>query len=332
MASAVEMDSPQPSFAIPPLFTSKPVLRDSLHTDTSLLQDETVAEVLPFLDGTDGAKPSDRNAHGVPHLDRERHATFLRRQLGHLPQMFTAADPSRPWFFYWCLSGLAILGEDVAVYRERLVATVGPMQNASTTGGFAGGFGQTSHLATTYATVLSLALVGGVEAFQVVDRRSMWKWLCSLKQPGGGFQMAVGGEEDVRYVIRPHPPFLSLLLVASSSLRVYVFVVSPEERTAPPSLSPSSDCPSTCPPTRLHMRQDTPTSSVVSRNGYIDVSHRTQWLHRTFPTTSCLSLPTGQTYEGGVSAKPGTEAHGAYAFCALGCLSIIDSPHRSVPR
>lgn len=40
----------------------------------------------------------------------------------------------------------------------------------------------------------------------------------------------------------------------------------------------------------------------------------------------------GQTHEGGVSAKPGIEAHGAYAFCALGCLSILDSPHRSIPR
>lgn len=39
-----------------------------------------------------------------------------------------------------------------------------------------------------------------------------------------------------------------------------------------------------------------------------------------------------QTYEGGISAKPSVEAHGAYAFCALGCLSIIDSPHRSIPR
>jgi protein farnesyltransferase subunit beta len=33
-----------------------------------------------------------------------------------------------------------------------------------------------------------------------------------------------------------------------------------------------------------------------------------------------------------VSATPGVEAHGAYAFCALGCLSILDAPHRSIPR
>jgi hypothetical protein len=72
------------------------------------------------------------------------------------------------------------------------------MQND--TGGFGGGGKQTSHLATTYALVLALALVGGEDAFEVIDRRAMWKWLCALKQPDGGFQVSVGGEEDVRYV------------------------------------------------------------------------------------------------------------------------------------
>ncbi|KAL8666985.1 MAG: hypothetical protein Q9202_000907 [Teloschistes flavicans] len=39
-----------------------------------------------------------------------------------------------------------------------------------------------------------------------------------------------------------------------------------------------------------------------------------------------------QTYEGGVSASPQTEAHGAYAFCALACLSILGPPHDIIPR
>lgn len=42
--------------------------------------------------------------------------------------------------------------------------------------------------------------------------------------------------------------------------------------------------------------------------------------------------PQGQTFEGGISAHPGAEAHGAYAFCALGCLAILDSPDRIIPR
>lgn len=33
-----------------------------------------------------------------------------------------------------------------------------------------------------------------------------------------------------------------------------------------------------------------------------------------------------QTYEGGVSGTPGNEAHGAYVFCALGCLCLLGDP------
>ena len=39
-----------------------------------------------------------------------------------------------------------------------------------------------------------------------------------------------------------------------------------------------------------------------------------------------------QTYEGGIAGAPTNEAHGAYAFCALACLSIIDAPHSSIPK
>lgn len=45
-----------------------------------------------------------------------------------------------------------------------------------------------------------------------------------------------------------------------------------------------------------------------------------------------LLTHAGQTYEGGISGKPDAEAHGAYAFCALGCLAILDAPHRIIPR
>jgi protein farnesyltransferase subunit beta len=45
------------------------------------------------------------------------------------------------------------------------------MQNP--TGGFGGGHGQFSHIATSYATVLSLVMVGGEEALELVDRKAM---------------------------------------------------------------------------------------------------------------------------------------------------------------
>ncbi|GFP54537.1 protein farnesyltransferase subunit beta [Trichoderma asperellum] len=265
----------QQGASIPSLFMFPPMIRDALETDSSNVQDDTVDEVLPFLTGKEH---SQLNAHGIPRLDKERHVRFVKKQLGVLPSMYVGADPSRPWIFYWCLNALSLLGEDLEPYRARLIETVRPIQNK--TGGFGGGFGQSSHLATTYAIVLSLALVGGDEAFEVVDRRSMWKWLCQLKQEDGGFQMAVGGEEDVRgaYCASVVISLLKLPLDLSSDSPAYA----------------------------------AGHTSLLSGLG--------EWVRL------C------QTYEGGVSANHGVEAHGAYAFCALGCLSIIDSPHRSIRR
>jgi protein farnesyltransferase subunit beta len=39
-----------------------------------------------------------------------------------------------------------------------------------------------------------------------------------------------------------------------------------------------------------------------------------------------------QSFDGGMSAAPGNEAHGAYAFCGLGCLSIIGSPKETLNK
>lgn len=182
---------------VPYLFTFPPRVKDYLHTETSEKQDDTVRECLPFLQANDPSFVY--NKHGVARLERELHKRFLPEKMGvrgKFPPGFVAADASRPWFLYWNMAGLALLGEDVSSYRDRLVATARSMQND--TGGFGGGFGQTSHLATTYAVILALSLVGGQEAYEVVDRRAMWRWLCSLKQPDGGFQVCLGGEEDIR--------------------------------------------------------------------------------------------------------------------------------------
>lgn len=179
---------------VPDVFTYAPPVRDPLETETSEAQDGVMELCLPFLSGENDDPQT--NEHGIPHIDRERHARFLRKQLGPLPGAFVGADASRPWFLYWCLNALTILGEDVSSYRESLIKTACSMQNE--TGGFGGGNGQASHLATTYAIVLAMALVGGEDLYDVVDRKAMWRWLCSLKQESGGFQMVEGGEVDIR--------------------------------------------------------------------------------------------------------------------------------------
>ena len=55
-----------------------------------------------------------------------------------------------------------------------------------------------SHLATTYAAVHALALIGTKDAYETINRNTLNQFLLSLKQPDGSFRMHVGGEIDVR--------------------------------------------------------------------------------------------------------------------------------------
>lgn len=263
---------------VPTLFTERLAIRDSLITETTKIQDETVEQCLPLLKGVQDGQYGPFNEHGIPALQRDNHISYLCESLEEYPSDWVMLDASRPWMVYWALAGLCILGEDVTKYRARVVNTFKSMQNP--TGGFGGGHGQTSHCASTYAAILSLSLVGGNEAFQLVDRKAMWKWLGNLKQPDGGFRLCDGGEEDVRGA------YCAMVVISLLDL--------------PLALPPDAE---------------------ARRHG-ID----------TFVSGLPEYLSRCQTYEGGISGSPGTEAHGAYAFCALACLSIVGEPDQTIPR
>ncbi|PWW74511.1 terpenoid cyclases/Protein prenyltransferase [Tuber magnatum] len=187
----------------PALFTTPPILHDTLQTPSSKDQISTAEICMKHL-----SNPSDP----FPILSRREHIAFLEGgilgvQNGKLHQAMVALDASRPWIIYWCLQGLASLGVDVGKYRERVISSLRPLQNES--GGFGGGNGQVSHVTASYAAVLALAAVGRGddedgeegEALGIVDRRTMFHWLHEIKDwESGGFRVCVGGEEDVRGV------------------------------------------------------------------------------------------------------------------------------------
>ena len=56
-------------------------------------------------------------------------------------------------------------------FIHRVIQTITPMQNHD--GGFGGGHGQMSHCASSYAAVLSLAMLEESEALELIDRRSL---------------------------------------------------------------------------------------------------------------------------------------------------------------
>ena len=155
-------------FLVPELFTTLPPIKDPLVTATSRSQDETVEHCLPCHAGTTEFG-FDRNPQGIPRLNHEDHVGFLSDNIQNAK--YTAYDALRPWIIYWSLTGLSVLGEDLTQWRDRVLETCTPMQNPS--GGFGGGHGQTSHAAPSYAAVLSLAMVGGREALDYIDRRAL---------------------------------------------------------------------------------------------------------------------------------------------------------------
>lgn len=243
-------------------------------TTTSTAQQKVTSECLPHLLGKE-TQGFALNAHGIPRLRKEQHTAFLRTQLGSLPAPYVVIDASRPWFFYWTMAGLSFLGEDGSDYKDRLIETVRPLQNRG--GGFGGGHGQLSHCACTYATILALACVGGLN---MIDRKAMWHWLGSIKQVDGGFRMAVSAEEDIRGA------YCAMTIL-----------------------------------TLLNLPLDLPPDAPARQAGltsFLDLLG--EWV------SAC------QTYEGGIAGAPTNEAHGAYAFCALACLSIIDAPAKSIPQ
>ncbi|SMQ48536.1 unnamed protein product [Zymoseptoria tritici ST99CH_1A5] len=247
---------------------------EELLTTTTEQQLKTTKECLPLLLGEEFLKLP-LNSHSIPHLNREKHASFLRANVGPLPSGYVLMDASRPWLFYWVMAGLTFLDEDVTEYKQRLIETLRPLQNP--TGGFGGGHGQYSHCAGTYACLLALAAVDGLE---MVDRKAMWHFLGSVKQDDGGFRMAIGAEEDIRGA------YCAMTAI-----------------------------------TLLNLPLELPPDAPARKAGLTSFTDRLgEWVGK------C------QTYEGGIAGAPNNEAHGAYAFCALACLSILDAPHISIPK
>lgn len=76
------------------------------------------------------------------------------------------------------------------------IATVLSCQHP--TGGFGGNVGHLPHLLTTYASVCSLAILGG--GWDQIDRQAMYAFFMRMKREDGGFAVCEGGEVDVRSV------------------------------------------------------------------------------------------------------------------------------------
>ena len=131
-------------------------------------------------------------------FEREGHIQWARRGLFKpLSSGYASLDSARPWLLYWNLHSLDLLDarpnddelELIRLQAERCI---------SLTGGIAGAQHLEAHLASAYAGVSTLMLIGTPASYATLDRQQTYEWLMSLKQPDGSFAMHHGGEIDSR--------------------------------------------------------------------------------------------------------------------------------------
>jgi len=144
-----------------------PFIKDELITTTSTVQDGVADMCKRFMTRTD-FEIEETNSHGITKLQRSKHLKFIKKTLETYPAQFQGMDASRPWILYWALAVLNHLDDDVMPYKDRLIQTFNPFQNVH--GGFGGGHGQLSHVAPSYAAILSLAMV---DSLDMIDRQTM---------------------------------------------------------------------------------------------------------------------------------------------------------------
>ena len=143
-------------------------------------------------------------------LNRCLHLKYLQKGFLHgFPSTFVSLDASRPWLVYWALHSFDLLdGLQPEFFNEELLErtleTLKSFQVAGE-GGFCGGdhkfTAHLAHLAPTYASILSLAILEDPRAYSIIDIPSLRSFLKRLKTTEGAFRMhAVDGEIDVRAV------------------------------------------------------------------------------------------------------------------------------------
>ncbi|PCH39083.1 terpenoid cyclases/Protein prenyltransferase [Wolfiporia cocos MD-104 SS10] len=177
---------------------------DGYPTPTSALQSSTetiLVKHLPIVTSADVPVGEGEASGQGPALNRQLHLQYLLRNLLQgFPARYASQDASQPWLIFWTLQAFSILGVGLddrtkQRARESLLA----MQHPN--GGFGGGPGQAPHLLPTYASVCALAIVGHPGkggAWEGIDRKKLYDFFMSLKQPDGSFLVAQYAEVDMR--------------------------------------------------------------------------------------------------------------------------------------
>lgn len=144
--------------------------------------------------------------NAVLKLYREKHfnyCTYMLEKKGKIETYGKFKDES---FFIWnptyFLFPMRVLGyekeheEQMNKYIE--ICTKYIAKKITKEGVFSGLYMDNGHLVSNYSAVMTIALIGTEEAYKLVDRQKIYKFLLGLKVKNGSFRTTKGMEYDIR--------------------------------------------------------------------------------------------------------------------------------------
>ncbi|PVU99024.1 hypothetical protein BB559_001084 [Furculomyces boomerangus] len=171
---------------------------DGFETETSLIQEDVEDEIIEIYENVEN-----KNGTGYTNiiservLTKEKHIKYVLKALNSLPSGYQGLNSSQPWFCYWTLNSLYHLqGEIPNEIKQRALNRLRLCKNSM--GGFGGSSHDLPHLLATYAAVSSLVIIGGSDAFDLIDKEATRQFLLQMKRPDGSFNVHPGGEIDLR--------------------------------------------------------------------------------------------------------------------------------------
>lgn len=131
-------------------------------------------------------------------LLRDKHISWLIRNLHSIPGSYKAFDALQSWLSLWIIHSLNLLG--VTLPSEDVEAVINYLSQFQDTirGGYGGGPRQAAHLAATFSVVMALCSLGTDAALRSIDVAAISTFLYSVKQPDGSFRVSQHGEADAR--------------------------------------------------------------------------------------------------------------------------------------
>jgi protein farnesyltransferase subunit beta len=133
-------------------------------------------------------------------IEPDVHLTFLFSFLKN-HGIYHYFDIQKPWLIYWSINSISVFRKlDYIKNLDRKFLSNYLIKFQNKEGGFGGGIGYQSNILTTYAVILSLAILDDRETWEKIDRKKLKEFFLSMKLEDGSFIMHDKGEKDLRCV------------------------------------------------------------------------------------------------------------------------------------